>query len=141
MLSIAFRILRTNRVPPDIFRQFLTVFHGFLFFSPFTAHFCGKRHDFELERSVSEKIVALTTKMCGERAKRGESREKPSKMSENVGWYPIWCVKCGKRCSTIQHFTIQRMDRSHKTYNAKRFWIYSQEPFWVICANSRILPS
>ena len=55
------------------FPTFLTVFHGFLHFPPFTAHFCGKRHDFELERSVSEKIGTLSTKMCSEWRERGES--------------------------------------------------------------------
>jgi hypothetical protein len=80
-------------VPPDIFRQFLTVFHGFLLFPPFTVHFCGKHHDFELERRVSEKIVMLTTKMYGERRERGEIREK---LSKTVGCYRNRRVKSEK---------------------------------------------
>ena len=50
----------------------------------YTVHFCGKHHDFELERRVSEKIVTLTTKMCGERRKEEKAvknRQKCRKMS------------------------------------------------------------
>ena len=85
--SIAFGILRTNRVPSDIFRHFptfLTVFHGFLHFPPFTAHFCGKRHDFFAYAALQLKIVTLTTKMCGERRKEEKAvknRQKCRKMS------------------------------------------------------------
>ena len=102
---IAFGILRTNRVPPDIFRHFwqfftdfstfrhfptfLTVFHGFLHFPPFTAHFCGKHHDFFAYTALQLKIVMLTTKMCGERRKEEKSVKNCQKLSENVGWYPI----------------------------------------------------
>jgi hypothetical protein len=87
--GIAFRILRTKSGIIRHFPTFLTVFHGFLLFSPFTAHFCGKRHDFFAYAALQLKIVTLTTKMCGERRKEEKSVKNCQKLSENVGWYPI----------------------------------------------------
>ena len=69
------------------FPTFLTVFHGFLLFSPFTAHFCGKRHDFFAYAALQLKIVMLTTKMCGERRKDEKSVkncQKCRKMSDDT---------------------------------------------------------
>ena len=87
--GIAFRILRTKSGIIRHFPTFLTVFHGFLLFSPFTAHFCGKRHDFFAYAALQLKIVTLTTKMCGERRKEEKSVKNCQKLSENVGWHPI----------------------------------------------------
>ena len=100
---IAFGILRTNRVPPDIFRhfwRFFTDFHGFLLFSPFTARFFRLRCAPAQNRDAYHKNVRWT-------AKRREIREKPSKTVGKCRVAPDWYVKCGKWCSTIQQVQNQ----------------------------------
>ena len=129
--SITFRILRTKSGTTRHFPTFLTVFHTFRHFptvfdsfsriSPLSdifRHFCSFFHEFVLKRSGSSKFVKKWTKMS---ENVGKWRN-PWKTVKNVGkcrkvWKtvknvgkcrvaPDWCVKCGKRCSTIQHLLI-----------------------------------
>jgi hypothetical protein len=117
--SIAFGILRTNRVPPDIFRhfwQFFTDFSTFRHFPTFlfifsqiccfrcaSAQICGK-----MNKNVGKcRKVEKSVKNC---QKLSENVGKCEKLSKTVGKCrvaPDWYVKCGKWCSTIQQVQNQ----------------------------------
>jgi hypothetical protein len=85
-------------VPSDIFRQFLTVFHGFLLFPPFTAHFRRSPTFSDIfvhfsricaEAQRKQQICEKMNENVGKCRKMSENVKNCQKLSENVGWYPI----------------------------------------------------